>query len=113
MVNIRTAEAIPGTCGTWIAPAGKVWDAVRLSPPLGLQALNAVTGNLGAVIMGPGDRGMYFLVPPGTTHAWNLPRTAALGQTSHVVLPPDGREQPPGPYWLISPQRGRLYTDTD
>ncbi|MGW0651145.1 hypothetical protein ACWD4T_20445, partial [Streptomyces umbrinus] len=29
------------------------------------------------------------------------------------VLPPDGREQPPGPYWLISPQRGRLYTDTD
>ncbi|WP_328335752.1 MULTISPECIES: hypothetical protein [unclassified Streptomyces] len=108
-----TAAGIPGHNGTLIAAAGQRWDAVRVPRFIGLQALNHLVGQEGAIVMDPGNRRVYFLVPPGTTRSWNLPQTTALGETSHVVLPADDKEIPPGPYWLVSPRRGRLCTSTE
>src|SRR6478609_7068786 len=46
---------------------------------------------------------------PGTTRTWTVPQTAALSETTHVVLPPDHKQAPPGPYWLL-PRRTRTST---
>ncbi len=99
--------------GFALTPAGTYWDAVRLPRELGLQTMTYVSGSVGAVLMGPPARGMYFLVPPGTTGSWDVPQTSALSSASYVALPPDYRIRPPGPYWLLSPQRGLLHTRTD
>ncbi|MFE0200933.1 hypothetical protein ACFW0I_35070 [[Kitasatospora] papulosa] len=111
-MTTHSAGEIPGFNGTRIAPAGVDWDAVGVPRFLGLQALNRLQGREGAIAMDTGDRTMYFLVPPGTTTGWNIQHSAALGETNHVVLPADEKEIPPGPYWLVSPRRGRLHTDT-
>lgn len=113
MIDDFRVGGTPSIGGTRIAPAGKAWDAVRLPRQLGLQALSDVAGKVGAIVMEPAVWRMYFLVPPGSTRAWSLPQTTALGETNHVVLPPVSRERPPGPYWLISPRHGRLHTSTD
>jgi len=106
-------DEVPSIAGTRIVAAGRDWDAVRMPRFIGLQTLNALKAPPGAIAVEPGARSLYFFVPPGTTRTWHLPQSTALGETNHVVLPPDGKELPPGPYWLISPLRGRLHTDTD
>ncbi|TLS45755.1 hypothetical protein FE633_13410 [Streptomyces montanus] len=112
MIDDTTTGAVQSIDGIWITPAGRYWDAVRLPRRLGLDAFNAVTGPLGAVVMAPVTRGMYFLVPPGTTRSWNLPQTVGLGEAAHIALPPAGRKYPPGPYWLVPPRRSQLHTPT-
>ncbi|MFF1351318.1 hypothetical protein ACFVZJ_36065 [Streptomyces sp. NPDC058322] len=44
------------------------------------------------------------MFPPGTTRTRTVPQTTALGETTHVVLPPDRKQAPPGPYWLLPRQ---------
>ncbi|WP_053750434.1 hypothetical protein [Streptomyces sp. MMG1533] len=105
--------AIRDADGFALTPAGRYWDAVRLPRDLGFQTMTFVSGSVGAVLMGPPARGMYFLVPPRTTGSWDVPRTSALSSSSYVALPPEHRVRPPGPYWLLSPQRGLLHTRTD
>ncbi|MEU4507768.1 hypothetical protein [Streptomyces sp. NPDC024089] len=95
----------PGFPGTRLAPAGQAWDAVSVSRFLGLQAVERLGAAAGPTIMDPAGRTMYFLVPPGTTRTWTVPQTTALGETTHVVLPPDHKQAPPGPYWLLTPRR--------
>ncbi len=101
---------IPSADGTCIAAAGEHWDAVKLPRALGAAALSSVAGEPGAVVVSAGNRSLYFLIPPGSATAWNLPPAVVLGATSHIALPPPHRQQPPGPYWLISPRAGRLHT---
>ncbi|WNI34376.1 hypothetical protein [Streptomyces sp. ITFR-6] len=55
--------------------------------------------------MDPAARTMYFLVPAGSTREWDIPQTQPLGDTNHVVVPPETRQSPPGPYWLVSAHR--------
>lgn len=105
--------AVPSAGGLWLTPAGQTWDAVRLPSQLGLCALSAVPGKLGAVLMAPHSRRMYFLVPPRTTTSWNLPHSTALSEADHVALPPAHRGRPPGPHWFIPPRHGRVHTRTD
>ncbi|MFH8736810.1 hypothetical protein [Streptomyces sp. NPDC017964] len=112
MTTHPTGE-IPGFDGTRIAPAGVDWDAVRVPRFLGLQALNRLQGQEGAIVMEPGERAMYFLVPPRTTGGWDVQQSVALGETNHVVLPAHSKETPPGPFWLASPCRARLHTNTE
>jgi hypothetical protein len=112
MTTTSAADEIPGFNHTRIAAAGKTWDAVRVPRFIGLQALNVIQGQQGAIVMDPRDRAMYFLVPPGTTADWSLAQSTALGETNYVVLPADDKEIPPGPFWLVPPRRGRLHTDT-
>ncbi|MER6719904.1 hypothetical protein [Streptomyces halstedii] len=97
--------------GPRLAPAGKDWDAVRVTRFLGLQTIERLGPHTGPVIMDPAARAMFFLVPPGTTQAWtDLPQATALGDTAYVVLPASDKQTPPGPYWLIPPQQ--LLADT-
>ncbi|HWU07557.1 MAG TPA: hypothetical protein VN520_14440 [Streptomyces sp.] len=92
--------------GARLAPAGRDWDAVRVTRFVGLQAIEHLGPATGPVIMDPTPRTMYFLVPPGTTRTWTeLPQCTALGDTAHLVLPHPGKQAPPGPYWLIPPHQ--------
>ncbi|MGP3632664.1 hypothetical protein ACTU45_04690 [Streptomyces sp. 24-1644] len=92
--------------GSRLAPAGKEWDAIRVTRIVGLQAIRSLGARTGPVIMDPAARVMYFLVPPGSTSSWeHLPQSTALSETNHVVLPPKHKHTPPGPYWLIAEQQ--------
>ncbi|WP_143203579.1 hypothetical protein [Streptomyces sp. CB01580] len=72
---------------------------------LGLQAVERLGNQAGPVIMDPATRTAYVLVPAGTTRTWNHPHTTALSDSDHIVLPPQGKQTPPGPYWLITSRR--------
>ncbi|MCX4974201.1 hypothetical protein [Streptomyces sp. NBC_00620] len=104
-----TAES---TAGMHMVAAGAEWDAIKVSQTFALQALQRLA-EPGAVLVDPGGAVIYFFVAPGSTAGWEVPQTTALSETAYVVLPPDGRENPPGPYWLIPPSRGRLHTNLD
>ncbi|MGW7001457.1 hypothetical protein ACWGCW_01170 [Streptomyces sp. NPDC054933] len=85
---------------TTVAPAGQQWDAIKVPRHIGLAALETLQGTAGPVIVDPADRALYFFVAPGTSLAWDVPDTRALGDATYVVVPPLGRRMPPGPYWL-------------
>ncbi|MEV8475971.1 hypothetical protein [Streptomyces sp. NPDC051173] len=92
-------HTLTGTGGE-LAPVGHDWDAIRMTRYLGLVAAEHLGDAIGTVIVEPGERRMYVLVPPGTTASWEFPGTRALGQGNYLPLPPPARTQPPGPYWL-------------
>ncbi|MEV3927209.1 hypothetical protein [Actinomadura coerulea] len=93
--------------GARLVPAGVQWDAVKVSRHQAVRAIELLeTPGAVAVDPSPSEPVLYFLVPPGTASAWDVPETTALGH-AHVVLPPEHKEAPPGPYWLI-PQRDGL-----
>ncbi|MEV1048665.1 hypothetical protein [Streptomyces sp. NPDC049916] len=96
-----SSTGIPGVANTRIAPAGVSWDAIRTDRLLGLQTVDHLGPAAGPVIVEPAA--MYFLVHPGASEGWSVPQSTAIGQTQHVVLPPETKSPPPGPYWLLSP----------
>jgi hypothetical protein len=102
-VTTGSSTQIPGFADTRITAAGKEWDAVRVDRFLGLQAADRLGAAAGPVIVEP--TAMYFLVHPGATRGWGLPQSKGLGETHYVVLPAPGRNHPPGPYWLLPPER--------
>ncbi|MEU2740642.1 hypothetical protein ABZ656_36195 [Streptomyces sp. NPDC007095] len=65
-------------------------------------------GHPGAITVDPhlAVPALYFLVPAGATTDWRMPQTTAFGQPMRVALPPDRKEPPPGPYWLIQRSQG-------
>ncbi|WP_426501728.1 hypothetical protein [Streptomyces sp. D54] len=103
MTTASSSTRIPGCAGAQIAAAGKEWDAVRTDRFLGLQAVDRLGAATGPVIVEPAA--VYFLVPPGGTTAWDLPQSKGLGTGHYVVLPAADRNRPPGPYWLLPPER--------
>ncbi|WP_285574054.1 hypothetical protein [Streptomyces sp. RTGN2] len=106
MDTASTAEnGTAGPAGTRIVAAGKAWDAVRVGRFLGLKALERLGSAAGPVLVDPAARSMYFLVPAGSTHDWDVHQSQALGETNHVVIPPATRQSPPGPYWLVDSRR--------
>ena len=84
-----------------VTPAGVDWDAIRVAQAVGLGALRTLQTTVGAVLVDPLERALYFMVAPGTT--WNLPGTRLLGAGHHLILVPPDRDKPPGPYWLHPP----------
>ncbi|MFE1956767.1 DUF6415 family natural product biosynthesis protein [Streptomyces sp. NPDC059479] len=86
-------------------------DLVRVARFYALQALERIAAP-GAVAVEPvpAAPAVLFLVPPGSSGEWDVPRTIALAEGS-LVLPLDERQSPPGAYWLIPPGHGRLHTD--
>ncbi|MEV7061173.1 hypothetical protein AB0N95_37760 [Streptomyces microflavus] len=103
------SREIPGFAETRIAAAGETWDAVRTNRFLGLQAVERLGSAAGPVIVEP--TAVYFLVPAGSTRTWDVPQSTGLSDTHYVVLPAQGRTQPPGPYWLLPPRRPLGNTD--
>ncbi|MFG2681312.1 hypothetical protein [Streptomyces sp. NPDC048392] len=82
-------------------------DVITVCRFLALQALEKLTAP-GAVTVDPlpASPSLSFLVPPGAALGWRLPHTTACGSSVQVALPPDDKEAPPGPYWLISRSQG-------
>jgi hypothetical protein len=97
--------------GMRLAPAGVAWDAVKVNRYLAVRAIEHIA-QPGAVAVdpAPAEPVLYFFVPVGSAAVWDVPQTRVLTVNSHVVLPPDGKEAPPGPYWLVSPSRGLTST---
>ncbi|MFB7273929.1 DUF6415 family natural product biosynthesis protein [Streptomyces sp. NPDC056244] len=87
------------------------FDLVRVARFYALQALERIAAP-GAIAVEPiaTAPAMLFLVPPGSSSEWNVPRTTVLVEGS-LVLPSEERRSPPGAYWLIPPSHGRLHTD--
>ncbi|MCD9904360.1 hypothetical protein LUR56_38570 [Streptomyces sp. MT29] len=108
-MSTDTSRETPGFAETRIAAAGKTWDAVRTNRFLGLQAVERLGSTAGPVIVEP--TAVYFLVPAGTTRTWDVPQSTGLSDTHYVVLPAQGKTQPPGPYWLLPPRRPLGNTD--
>lgn len=94
-----------------ITSVGRDWDAVRLPRYLGLLAVGRLGDAVGSVVVDPGARRLYVLVPVGAAARWALPGTRALGQGSFLALPGQGRTAPPGPYWLTCCPSGRDLVD--
>ncbi|MFI5727026.1 hypothetical protein [Streptomyces cyaneofuscatus] len=103
------SREIPGFAETRIAAAGEAWDAVRTNRFLGLQAVERLGSTAGPVIVEP--TAVYFLVPASSTSTWDVPQSTGLSETHYVVLPAQGKTQPPGPYWLLPPRRPLGSTD--
>lgn len=95
-----------GPMGTHILPAGVEWDAVRVPRYLGLAALDQFPSSPGPVIVDPQSRTLYFFVPKGSTDSWSLPQITPLRESQFLVVPPETRISPPGPYWLVEPGPG-------
>ncbi|MCX5063720.1 hypothetical protein OG895_43285 [Streptomyces sp. NBC_00201] len=105
---IGGAAELRSEAGTHLALAGVGWDAIKVSSRfLALRAIENL-GNPGAITVDPRPAAsvLYFLVPAGTAADWRMPQTTAFGRTMHVVLPPDHKQTPPGPYWLVQRAQG-------
>ncbi|MHC3474893.1 hypothetical protein ACYF6T_40285 [Streptomyces sp. 7R007] len=99
--------------GMRLAPAGIAWDAIKVSRHLGVQAVEQIP-HPGAVAVDPAPKEpvLYFFVPAGSAAVWRVPQTKALTLDAHLVLPPDSKEAPPGPYWLVAPSHGLTAIET-
>ncbi|MFJ6901504.1 DUF6415 family natural product biosynthesis protein [Streptomyces hokutonensis] len=108
---ISDAVEMVNADGTRLAAAGVTWDVVKVRRHLAVRAIERIP-EPGAVAVDPWpvEPALYFFVPAGSAGDWDVPQTTALGLDSHVVLPPDRKEAPPGPYWLTSPGRGLTST---
>ncbi|GAB2880680.1 hypothetical protein GCM10027074_56180 [Streptomyces deserti] len=108
---IRDTTEMISAAGMRLASAGVQWDAVKVGRRLGLRAIERIA-EPGAVAVDPhaAEPVPYFFVPAGSVAHWDVPQTTTLGPDAHVVLPPDRKETTPGPYWLISQQRGLIPT---
>ncbi|RRR79405.1 hypothetical protein EHS43_24015 [Streptomyces sp. RP5T] len=88
--------------------AGDETDAgvVTVCRFLALQALQRLTAP-GAVSVNPlpGAPTLSFLVPADAARCWP-PLPGTRGSCTEVVLPPDSKKVPPGPYWLIERSQG-------
>ncbi|TDC76276.1 hypothetical protein [Streptomyces hainanensis] len=102
-------------------PAGRVWDTVRVSRPVGLTVLSQLpyhVAAIGPVLEVPARETVEFLVPPGTAAAWpshrrELRNVYCVGRGGSSKLPApdltlaDGRRACCGRRWLsrLDPQR--------
>ena len=108
MTSSETAPS-PGVAGTRLAPVGGDWDVIQVGRFYGLQALQRLAAPGSVTVDGAVTAPtLSFFVPPGTAGVWRAPQTIALGPATHVSLPPDGKEAPPGLWWLIPPRDGEI-----
>jgi hypothetical protein len=104
---ISDAADMLTVAGLRLAPAGVEWDAVKVGRHLGARAIDLIA-EPGAVAVDPArpEPLLYFFVPAGSAAHWDVPQTDALGPDTYVVLPPDHKQAPPGPYWLLPQHHG-------
>lgn len=98
----------PSVLGVTFAPAGRRWDAVRVSGPLGDRLIAALGTRCGDVIRD--DRTYLFLVPPSTGERFVTDGVVVYGPGRHVLLPKKHRVGPPGPYWMRTVSSERVAT---
>ncbi|MFC7306070.1 hypothetical protein ACFQVC_17825 [Streptomyces monticola] len=100
-----------------LCTAGVWWDAIRVSEDLGRMALGLLRerGQRSApAILDPRslEPRMYLLVPVNASRDWHEPGTVALGDGSHVVVPPYEHTEGPGLHWFAQPKSARIFLNT-
>ncbi|WKX70868.1 hypothetical protein [Streptomyces sp. XD-27] len=107
----------PGGMDIQALRAGRWWDAVRVTEPVGALALGALGDDSGAVIADLYGRSLYWLVAPGAAADWRLPHVSVLGAKAHEVtyvgVPPAGCVRGPGVHWRVPYVPGRYLTEPD
>lgn len=79
----------PGGTEVRLLPAGRWWDAVRVTRPLAEQALAVLGPDTGAVIEDDSGALLYWLIKPGAADEWpRLPQVEVLGRATYVGVPP-------------------------
>jgi hypothetical protein len=117
-----------GTRPAWLPPegtratrkAGTDWDAIQIDGARAWAILahlgDLAPDGIGPVLCDPGGPPMRltFLVPPGTTTAWNEPHTVALGPACALTIPGDEqRNRLDGPHWLTPPSGPPEHVDAE
>ncbi|MEV6316015.1 hypothetical protein [Streptomyces sp. NPDC051776] len=97
--DLPHAERWFANVGVALLPVGRSWDAVRVDGPLANTVLSS--GIAGPVIRDHDS--MYFLVPSGTSAAWAVRGSAALGPACYVAVPSPERTTGPGVHWAQAP----------
>ncbi|WP_432011082.1 hypothetical protein [Streptomyces cucumeris] len=97
-----------------MAEADIHWDAVRAPAPIGERALALRGGQSGAVIADYAH--VYWLIRPGTAHAWRRIRQVRILRTTlptitYVGVPPITRTTGPRLHWHIPVGPNRYLTD--
>lgn len=111
-------DAALGSVLPWIPPAGTArvvgagehWDAVQVPFSLGRPAVEALSGDCGAVISDSWPRTLYFLTTAGATAGWDVQGTVPCGVTTYVTVPPLNATDT-GLHWLRPPTCDRVSTD--
>ncbi|MDI5972919.1 hypothetical protein POF50_026835 [Streptomyces sp. SL13] len=97
--------------GVALLPAGRTWDVLVVTGPLGppaLRVLTRFTDAPGPVLGDPAGTRTGFFVPPGTAARWLGTRIRGAGPGSWVAVPHPGRATG-GVRWLVPPDgSGRL-----
>ncbi|MDT3398028.1 hypothetical protein RKE29_15495 [Streptomyces sp. B1866] len=95
-------------------PAGLVWDAIRISTPVGERALGVLHERSGAVVEDPRCGLLYWFIRHGTADQWGpLGHLRVLGDGVYVVIPRHGITTGPAPHWRVPPRMGRFLTHPD
>jgi hypothetical protein len=93
-----------------LLPAGRWWDAVKVSRWLAEPALDRLGDDSGAVIEDGFGRTWYWLVAPGGADGWRLQQVVPLGETCYLAVPPQHRTGGPGLRWRVPLAPGRYLT---
>ncbi|MER7477476.1 hypothetical protein ABTX60_07435 [Streptomyces sp. NPDC126510] len=114
------------SCGVALLVAGRTWDAVRVpyevldtsfdadTAPKALRTCVADLRLVGPSFCDPYRPYVYFLVQAGTDRVWPAEefesvKVECLGGTEpyvrHIGVPPIGRTERPGLFWLMPPDR--------
>ncbi|WP_432589924.1 hypothetical protein ABVG11_34180 [Streptomyces sp. HD1123-B1] len=99
-------------------PAGRWWDAVRATPPVGERALALLGNDTGAVIQDSYGT-LYWLIAIGSAASWHLRGTRVLcelaDESTYLGVPPADWTEPTHrcrTYWRVPLAADRYLTDT-
>jgi hypothetical protein len=105
-----TAWSPPAHAPFALMPAGVWWDAVRVPYGQGRAAIQRLGRACGGVIGDPYRAGLYWLIPPGSREFAAAPGVVRLSVACWLAVPARDRTVPPGPYWAVPYERGRVLT---
>ena len=93
---------LPTGHATQTVPAGRWFDAVRVSSFDGIRAITRLQERSGPVLEDQVDGVMTWLVPTGSTATWDLPGVDLLSAGRVLTVPPASQIE--GMFrWLIPP----------
>jgi hypothetical protein len=107
----RAWEADP--LGVTLLPAGRRWDVLVVTGPLGpaaLRVLRRLTPACGPVLGDAAGTRTGFLVPPGTSARWLGTGIRGAGRGSWTAVPHPARATA-GVHWVVPPDGSGRLTD--
>ncbi len=102
----------PGSTATARRPPA-VWDVVTVPSWQGLEAVDILRlrTRVGPVLHDCSGDTLGFVVPAGTSAAWDLPGSACAGTAVRAGRRSGAEPPPAGSGWLLPPERSAPVTD--